>query len=146
MVGTYQPNLALSSWDFKKWKRRGPLQMLVMEMHVGLDLSSLSLLLLDIWLQLTDNLQTSKKVVIQILDTFVSKHMFNLKALISFKTLQHLKALTGWEGTSNTLNCHSSCLSCRCWWWCWVVNGCGKTHVPLLNSSLLGMWLLDGAD
>ncbi len=76
--------------------------MQVMEMHVGLDLSSSSLLLLDIWLQLTDNLQTSKKVVIQILDTFVSKHMFNLKVLISFKTLQHLKALTGWEGISDT--------------------------------------------
>ncbi len=90
--------------------------MLVMEMHVGLDLTSSSLLLLDIWLQLTDNLQTSKKVVIQILDTFVSKHMFNLKALISFKTLQRLKAFSGWEGTSDTLNYHSSFLSCRCWW------------------------------
>ncbi len=55
--------------------------MQVMEMHVGLNLSSSSLLLLDIWLQLmTDNLQTGKKVVIQILDTFVSKHVFNLKS------------------------------------------------------------------
>jgi hypothetical protein len=97
-------------------KEKRLLQMQVMEMHVGLDLTSSSLLLLDIWLQLTDNLQTSKKVVIQILDTFVSKHIFNLKALISFKTLQHLKALTGWKGTSDTLNYHSSFLSCRCWW------------------------------
>jgi hypothetical protein len=62
-------------------KEKRPLQMQVMEMHVGLNLSSSSLLLLDIWLQLmTDNLQTGKKVVIQILDTFVSKHVFNLKS------------------------------------------------------------------